>query len=287
MKPLFFFILCNHILPCFGQSAYTKESKIEQATVVLGQNKLKNGKYHFKRLGTGIICYIRAGKSGRFVPCIITAKHLIFIPHEGYIPGKIRIRFSKDEYKNADQKVGINILLATKEAFQLWFCPDDQQVDLACIALLPLEAVSAGLAIPGINALYLSSFPDSMKMILGEKVYNQDFLGKNAISGGKVYRLGLNSNRKNVFVEKNYLPVESGNLVFVPKSIFHKQIILVGMISSPWIQNSSANQANFLSNDSLHMVRTWSGYSQVEPEFLIHQLLVKASHLIGQFINLK
>jgi hypothetical protein len=87
----------------------------------------------FSPIGTGVLFYVKTANT--VVPCIVTAKHVVYNPNENWSPDTINIRFSSEDTLGFDEYTGIRVILKD-DRYIYWIPHPDPKVDLVCIPLL-------------------------------------------------------------------------------------------------------------------------------------------------------
>jgi hypothetical protein len=138
LKSIFTAYLC-----ILSSLLFCQVSSIEQltkSTVVFGKDTVVDfqetlgvttKKRIFNIVGTGVIFYIKyfGKKDTSIVPCIVTAKHVFYNPHENHFPSQLNIRFKWDEKLSLDSYFGINIKLHEGLNQTHWISHPDSSVD--------------------------------------------------------------------------------------------------------------------------------------------------------------
>ena len=109
----------------------------QQATVSIGVvdtfKDLSVDKPFFKVIGTGIVFYIKIDTIP--LPCLVTAKHVLYDQANNWDPKTVQIRFQWADDRPIDQYFGITMGL--KENNQhLWYEHPNSNVDLACLPII-------------------------------------------------------------------------------------------------------------------------------------------------------
>lgn len=207
------------------------------STVSLGQTQVSIDTNHhvsqkFVLSGTGVIFYLKGSKGT--IPCVITAKHVIYDPNRNWYPTELQIRFYNDDTLSFNEYSGLKTTLRSGTHVH-WFSLDDSNVDLACIPLIPgynmdIEdsTILQKIHMIAYNNIAGNSdiFDGEMVMVLGYPGFaTSNVLVKSILRQGIV---SWTNPRKNIsspyLIDCNIFPGNSGGPVFtVPYGLRKKE----------------------------------------------------------------
>jgi hypothetical protein len=239
-KLIYVFIAAQIIVNSIhGQQVTPSESEMiedvkyfRERTISLGVRKIDtfedaSGKWVakeiFKTIGTGVCLYVKKGD--KVIPCLLTAKHVLFDSSNAWSPKAINIRFSEADTLEIDSFFGTNLSLYDSSK-PIWIEHPDKGVDLACILLdshfqWPLKKF------PMLPYSYFANDEDYFE---GKEVFvlgypgaiGMDLLNKAFLRKGIIASVPTNKyfSNKKILIDCNIFPGNSGGPVF---SISHNR----------------------------------------------------------------
>jgi hypothetical protein len=170
----------------------------------------------FQSLGTGVCFYLRDGNE--ILPCIITAKHVIYEPLNKWQPDSINIRFHDLDTLSVEKYYGTKIPLYDNST-PLWLPFPDSSIDLACIILNKFLQYD----IKNVQTLPYSYFASNEDYFDGKEIYilgyptavGFDLLSKAVLRKGIVSWIPpSNPPGDKILIDANVFPGNSGGPVF-------------------------------------------------------------------------
>lgn len=190
---------------------------IEQITTYQDINGKVVTKNIFNPIGTGICMYVKVKDS--IVPCLVTAKHVIYDKAESWSPPRINIRFREADTFSVDSFFGDTISLYINKK-PLWFSHPDSSVDLACIPIAP----NTRLSINKFPSLPYSLFASEDDYFEGKEIFvlgypsaiGLDLLNQAFLRKGTIAWVAKNKSFRNdkILIDCNIFPGNSGGPVF-------------------------------------------------------------------------
>lgn len=206
--------------------AYT----LSRSTVSIGDEKnihVNNGhsitkKKAFNILGTGVVFYIKYYTENDTipVPCIITAKHVIFDRNSNHVPKTINVRSYYHSPYKLDEYYGVKISLYDSLNRPLWMEHKDSTVDLACIPIYDYVGDSLGT----VHMLPYSMLGDLNNVYELDEINVLGFPGIGSMQHGTkpIFRKGIiawispiKRNQTPFLIDCEIFPGNSGGPVFV------------------------------------------------------------------------
>lgn len=198
------------------------------STVSIGQTQLSIDANHhlskkFLLRGTGVLFYLKNSKVT--IPCIITAKHVVYYPKQNWYPKELQIRFDDDDTLSFKEYTGLKINIKSGNYLR-WYCLPDSNVDLACIPLIPgdnmdihdTDILKKSPVLP-YNSIASNSdiFDGESIMVLGYPGFaTENILVKSILRQGII---SWTNPRKNInstyLIDCNVFPGNSGGPVFI------------------------------------------------------------------------
>ena len=215
-------------------ACFTKKSEAQgvidrfrASTVSIGQTQFYIDSNHhlykkFLLMGTGVIFYLKNSKGT--IPCVITAKHVVYYPKKNWFPEELQIRFYDDDTLSFKEHTGLKITIKSGSHLR-WFSLPDSSVDLACIPLLPGYNMDVGdtnllkklHALP-YNSIALNTdiFDGEIIMALGYPGFaNENILAKSILRQGIISWTNPIKNINSTYlIDCNIFPGNSGGPVF-------------------------------------------------------------------------
>jgi hypothetical protein len=132
------FILMFASLTTFGATAQTPTPPLQQevlehwrrATISFGRLITENGVTRYSTLGSGVFVAFDQNHV-----CVLTAKHVVHSPQDGWMPAEIRMRLARNA-ATPDPDLGVNIPLTVNNQ-QTW-----RSIGETDLAVLPLPDLS-------------------------------------------------------------------------------------------------------------------------------------------------
>jgi hypothetical protein len=176
----------------------------------------------FLPVGTGVLFYILIRK--QVVGCIVTAKHVLRDSLNGWMPKKLRVRYSHSDSLPIDQYLGDELPLFGDLNLPAWFEHPDPTVDLAAI-LAPFATDTTRRQI-----LPYGTMPQDDEYYEGKEVFvlgypgsvGVDLLNKAVVRRGIISWVptDINKSGKKILIDCSIFPGNSGGPVFsLPKNV--------------------------------------------------------------------
>lgn len=194
-------------------------------------------------IGTGICYYVKF--KDIVLPCLITAKHVIFDSLQKWSPDTLNVRFSNSDSLTIDKYFGVPLVLK-QDSMRFWLPHPDPTIDLACIFLdprinwslskwpiLPYSFFATDEDYFEGKEIYTLGYPSA----IGVDLQHHAFLRKGIIAW--VDKSARKENKK-ILIDCNIFPGNSGGPVF----------------------SSSKNQGQILMDTVLQMPRFYGIVSQ-------------------------
>lgn len=179
----------------------------------------------FNAVGTGVIFYVKVLDSIT-IPCLVTAKHVLYDSSNSWNPSRINIRFSTSDSIPINKHKGYELDLYDKEyKSEMWIEHPNKKIDIACIFVDNIKFDSVR---PNIKIIPYSFFPTDEEYYEGKEIYvlgypgavGLDLLNKAIIRKGIISWVpgNINSTEK-ILIDCNIFPGNSGGPVFsIPKN---------------------------------------------------------------------
>ncbi len=288
------------ILAFFGKAAYSQGiiDKFRSNTVCLGRVEIFLDSSHqvhkvFWPVGTGVISYVKTKNVQ--VPCIITAKHVVYNSKNNWFPNVLYLRLSEDDTLDFDNYTGIPISLKEDNSIS-WIPHPNGSVDLVCIPLI--NNILGTPLHDHFKALLYSDIADSVYegesiLVLGYPGFaTSKVLVKSILRQGIVSWTNPKNPQVNTFlIDCNIFPGNSGGPVFTlpyglgpynPRSgmngiLSGGELKFAGIVTEVYVENQNATDSilNNLTNFSGKQifVQQKTALAVVEPAPRIRELL--------------
>ncbi|MBX3242747.1 MAG: trypsin-like peptidase domain-containing protein [Chitinophagaceae bacterium] len=179
----------------------------------------------FNAVGTGVIFYVKVLDSIT-IPCLVTAKHVLYDSSNSWNPSKVNIRFSSSDSIPINQHKGYELDLYDNELkSKMWIEHPNKKIDLACIFVDNIKFDSVR---PNIKITPYSFFPPDEEYYEGKEIYvlgypgavGLDLLNKAIVRKGIISWVPNNINSaEKMLIDCNIFPGNSGGPVFsIPRN---------------------------------------------------------------------
>lgn len=220
-------------LTCFAQVDYRDEelkSNIQyfrNALVSFGMDTIitfrnSEGKIITKKIyltvGTGVIFYINY--KDYYVPCVVTAKHVLKDSLSGWMPRSLRLRFAQHDTLPVDSYFGDTYKLFGDKNLPVWLEHPDSTVDLAAFLLDLTKENTKNLK----GVIPYNLIPDDYEYFEGKEIFvlgypgavGVDLLNRSVLRKGIISWVPPNIQKSGskILIDCNIFPGNSGGPVF-------------------------------------------------------------------------
>jgi len=185
-------------------------------TVSIGQIVNDGGKETYYVAGSGLLVGLNEHKG-----VIVTAKHVVFDPAQGWHPSQLMVRFSWQEHKSNTEELGVPLILVDSGGKNLWSSASDG-ADVVVIPFPDADPKAQGVnakvnaAWPGLFGTDDDLYDGAQVIILGFPVLmGQEYLVRPIVRSGIVAWTNPDEPANKPFlVDANLYPGNSGGPVF-------------------------------------------------------------------------